>query len=49
MMKEISYLEKINYYKEKCEKDINYSNKIRIEIERRLKNIYINVKNIEIL
>ena len=45
---EKKYLEKIDLYKEKCEKNINYNDKIRIEIEKKLKQIYNGVKNIEI-
>lgn len=42
------YLEKINLYKEKCEKNINYNNKIKREIENKLKKIYTRTKPIEI-
>lgn len=45
---EEKYLEKINYYKEKCEKNINYSDEIRKEIENKLKKIHNKVKPIEI-
>ena len=42
------YLEKINLYKENCEKNINYNDKIKQGIENRLKEIYTGTKPIEI-
>lgn len=47
--KEPYYLEKLNYYKEKCERNINYNNKIKKNIENKLKQLYHNTKPIEIL
>ncbi len=42
------YLEKINLYKEKCEKNINYNNKIRKNIENKLNQIYNDMQPIKI-
>lgn len=46
--KEKHYLEKITFYKEKCEKNINYNNKIKQDIENQLKQIYTETKPIDI-
>lgn len=45
---EIKYIKKINFYKEKCEKNINYNDEIRNEIENKLKQMHNEVKSIEI-
>ena len=45
---ESKHLEKINFYKEKCEKNINYNDEIRMGIENKLKQIHNEVKPIEI-
>ena len=45
---ESKHLEKINFYKEKCEKNINYNDEIRMGIENKLKQIHNKVKPIEI-
>lgn len=47
--KEHCYLDKINLYKQKCEKHINYNNKVKKEIEENIKQIYDNVGLIKIL
>ncbi len=46
--KEQGYLNKINLYKEKCERNINYNNQIRKKIENKLKQINNMVQRIEI-
>lgn len=43
------YSEKINLYKEKCERNINYNEKIKQDIESRLKQIYSVANPINIL
>ena len=47
--KDKHYLEKINLYKEKCEKNINYNDEVKQDVENRLKQIYSITKPIEIL
>ncbi len=42
------YLKKLNYYKEKCEKNINYNNKIKKEIENICNKIYKCTEPIEL-
>lgn len=42
------YLEQLNLYKEKCEKNINYNNKIKNRIENNIAQIYNTTENIEI-
>jgi len=46
--KEYCFLEKLNYYKAKCEENSNYNNDMKTEIENRLKQIYNSAKPIEI-
>ena len=47
--KEINYyLSKINFYKEKCEENINYNDEINQRIENNLKQIYNKPKPIEL-
>lgn len=43
------YLKKVYLYKEKCEKHINYNEKIKQNIEEQLKQIYIITKPIDLL
>lgn len=43
------YIEKVYLYKEKCEKNINYNDKIKQDIENKLKQINIMVSPIDIL
>ncbi len=42
------YLEKLYSYKEKCEMNVNYNDKIRSRIERKISKIYDNIKQINI-
>ena len=44
-----NYLEKVYLYKEKCEKNINYNDKIKQDIENKLKQINIITSPIDIL
>lgn len=44
-----NYLEKVYLYKEKCEKNINYNDEIKQDIENKLKQINIMVNPIDIL
>lgn len=46
--KEEYYLQKLNFYKEKCEKNINYNNKLKRKIENKLKQINNNIEKIRI-
>lgn len=43
------YLEKVYLYKQKCEKNINYNDKVKQDIENILKQIHITTKPIDIL
>ncbi len=42
------YLDKVNYYKEKCEKNTNYNNIIKKQIENKLNKLHNSIQHIEI-
>lgn len=43
------YLEKLELYKEKCERNINYNNKIKKQIENKINQLYNTIDHIKII